>query len=206
MLKSRLINELKRYLPELELQVGDNQAEKLIDYLLLLEKWNKAINLTSVRDVEQMLTVHLLDSLSVNAFITGATVDVGTGGGLPGMPLAIINPELQFTLVDTNSKKTAFLTQCINDLAIENVTVVTARIEEYIPESLFDTVISRAFSSIEKYHTFCQHLRKPSGKMLIMKSQGVDEELKQLSPEFPTTKTINLTVPGLERMRSLVEL
>lgn len=187
-------------LEKLGLDLPETVREGLIAYVELLAKWNKAYNLTAVRDPLEMVTRHLLDSLAVVPhFHARRAIDVGTGGGLPGIPLALVFPEREFVLLDSNSKKTRFLVQIKAELGLENVTVVHARVEEYHPNQIFDTVITRAFASVADILTSSRHLLKPGGEFLAMKGLVPAEELASLPAGFHLEGVIPLSVPGLEQ-------
>lgn len=154
-------------------------------YLDLLHKWNQAYNLTSVRTRDEMQVKHIADSLAVSPYLHGQRlIDVGTGAGLPGIPLAIMHPDKQFTLLDSNSKKTRFLKQAKQQLELQNVEIVHSRVEDYQPEQGFDTVISRAFASICDMLRGSQHLACDNGRFLAMKGVPPTEELQQLPAGF----------------------
>jgi 16S rRNA (guanine527-N7)-methyltransferase len=191
----------------LGLSLGESAQEKLIRYLQLLEKWNKAYNLTAVRKPEEMVTHHLLDSLAVYPHIVGPRIlDVGSGAGLPGIPLAIAQPDWHIEMLDSNNKKTRFITQAISELGVENASVVHARAEEYHPEKPYDTVISRAYSSAEKMiQTAGQHCAK-EGCLLLMKGAYPVAELEQVPETFRVTEVFALQVPGLDAERHLVKI
>ncbi len=202
---------LKKGIAELELSVSHEQQQKMLDYLGLLEKWNKAYNLTAVRDPLQMVTRHLLDSLTVVPYIKGARIlDVGTGPGLPGIPLAILFPEIQFVLLDSSSKKTRFMTQAIGTLAIGNVEVHNGRVEAYLvgagPEVLFDQIASRAFAEISLMVTLTRHLLSPGGEWLAMKGQYPTAELAVLEELCETFEVSTVAVPGDDAARHIVQL
>jgi 16S rRNA (guanine527-N7)-methyltransferase len=164
-------------------------------------------NLTAVRDVERMVSHHLLDSLAAVPFFQGeAVLDVGSGGGLPGIPLAIARPELQVTLIDSIAKKTAFLRQAKADLGLANVNVVTGRVEDYRPESGFDVVTSRAFSDLREFVTLTRHLLKPAGRWLAMKGLMPHEEIASLPDWVRVSANYELLVPGLGAGRHLIVL
>jgi len=202
---------LKKGVAELELSINDGQQQKMLDYLRLLEKWNKAYSLTAVRDPLQMVTRHLLDSLTVVPYIKGARIlDVGAGPGLPGIPLAILFPEIQFVLLDSSSKKTRFMTQAIAVLAIGNVEVHNGRVEAYLigagPEVLFDQIASRAFAEISLMVTLTKHLLSPGGEWLAMKGQYPTAELAVLEKLCETFEVSTVTVPGDDAARHIVQL
>ncbi|MNP39018.1 Ribosomal RNA small subunit methyltransferase G [compost metagenome] len=172
----------------------------------LLHKWNKAYNLTSVRDPDAMLVKHILDSLVVSPHLHGERfIDVGTGPGLPGLPLAIINPDKQFVLLDSLGKRINFIRQVIQELGLTNVTPVKSRVEEYQPEVGFDGVLSRAFASLEDMLNWCHHLPSPEGSFLALKGQYPEQELAQLPASIRLVATHQLVVPELEGERHLLE-
>lgn len=180
-------------------------ATPLLAYLTLLAKWNKAYNLTAVREPEEMVTRHLLDSLSVNRYLHGDRIlDVGTGPGLPGIPLALANPAKSFTLLDSLGKKTRFIQQVINSLELKNVTVIQSRVEDFQPEQGFTTVISRAFASLQDMVSHSLHCLDTSGQMLAMKGQFPQSELDELGNEVEIQSIEELEVPGLSAGRHLV--
>jgi 16S rRNA (guanine527-N7)-methyltransferase len=187
-------------LARLGLELPEGVRDGLIAYVELLAKWNKAYNLTSVREPLEMVTRHLLDSLAVVPHLHGEhIIDVGTGGGLPGIPLALVFPERQFVLLDSNSKKTRFLVQAKATLGLENVAVVHSRVEAYRPERPFDAVITRAFASVADILTGSRHLLIPKGEFLAMKGAVPEAELSELPQGFHLIEVIVLKVPGLER-------
>ena len=180
---------------------------KLLAYLALLDKWNRVYNLTAVRDAERMVSHHLLDSLAAVPYFTGQTVlDVGSGGGLPGIPLAIARPELQVTLIDSIAKKTAFLLQAKAELGLVNLKVVTSRVEDFRPESRFDVITSRAFSDLREFVTLTRHLLKPGGQWLAMKGLMPHEEIASLPDWVKVSANHALQVPGLDASRHLIVL
>ena len=180
---------------------------KLLAYLALLDKWNRVYNLTAVRDTERMVSHHLLDSLAVVPYFQGAAVlDVGSGGGLPGIPLAIARPDMQVTLIDSIAKKTAFLLQVKAELGLANLNVVTRRVEDYQPEARFDVITSRAFSDLKEFVTLTRHLLKPVGRWLAMKGLSPHEEIASLPSWVRVSANHALVVPGLEATRHLIVL
>ncbi len=190
---------------QLGVQLSESQASQLLCYLALLNKWNKAYNLTAVRHPEEMLYRHLLDSLSVVYWVSGERIiDVGTGPGLPGIPLAILFPQTHFTLLDSNGKKTRFLTQCKLEMGLDNITVIHGRVEEFKPEVSFDQVVSRAFSAIENMVNWCGHLVDSKGQFLAMKGLFPEEELTSLPKGYRVDESHALDVPGCDGERHLI--
>ena len=180
---------------------------RLLEYHALLVKWNKAYNLTSVRKADEMIDRHLLDSLSMLPFIgSGALLDVGTGAGLPGMVLALVRPDLPVWLLDSNGKKTRFLSQVKMMLGVDNVTVVQHRLESWQPEREFAQITSRAFATLSDMVSFSRHLLADDGRFLAMKGLSPDAELAELPPEIKLLAMSPLTVPGTDGQRHLVEL
>ncbi len=192
------------------LDLPEAAQQQLLRYLALLEKWNKAYNLSAVRNINDMLNRHLLDSLSVLTYIEQATpqrfIDVGTGGGLPGIPLAIVLPHWHWTLLDSNGKKTRFLTEVKAQLALTNVTVVNSRVELYRPEQAMDGVISRAFASLSDMITECEHLLTESGAFWAMKGQYPEQELQQIPKPYQLMQSWPLQVAGESGERHLLKL
>jgi len=200
-LKARLVEGAQ----QMGIALTDQQAADLLAYLLLFEKWNKAYNLSAVRDIEQMLSRHLLDSLSVVPYIDQQDyIDVGTGGGLPGIPLAIMFPEKRFTLLDSNGKKSRFQFQAVTELKLGNVSVHNGRVEQFQPAELFDGVISRAFASLKDMTDGCQHLLKPCGRFLAMKGIYPEDELSDLGKHYKVSASYPLQVPDEDGERHLL--
>lgn len=191
---------------ELKLDLSNQQHEQLLDYLALLFKWNKVYNLTSVRDPMQMMTHHLLDSLAaVPAFAAARNVlDVGAGGGLPGMVLAIARPAMKVAMIDTVHKKTAFLTQVKAELELANVAVHTMRVEQLTVSDKFDVITSRAFADLSDFVNWSGHLLAEGGQFIALKGTAPPEEQERLPKEWKVTKLEPLRVPGLDAERHLV--
>ncbi len=200
--------DLETGLRELNLNCSPLQLEKLLKYLELLQRWNKAFNLTAIRDPLQMVRLHLLDSLAIHPYVQGlkSIIDVGTGPGLPGIPLAILNPEINFTLLDSNGKKTRFLFQAINELKLTNASEINHRVEAYQPNQLFDAVISRAFSSISDMLNQCDHLVSDQGCFLAMKGKKPDSELSQMTKAYKVVEVSEVNVPLIDSERHLIKI
>jgi 16S rRNA (guanine527-N7)-methyltransferase len=189
----------------LGLRVDTVTQQKLLEYLALLEKWNKVHNLTAVRDPEEMVTLHLLDSLSVLPHIgTGRLLDVGSGAGLPGVVLALTRPDLRVTTMDSSHKKASFMRQAKAVMGLDNLEVVCGRVEEFKPAHKFEMIISRAFSEIAEFLRLTRHLLADDGVWLAMKGVYPHDELSQV--EKVSAEVIELNVPGLEARRHLVFL
>ncbi len=188
-------------------QLGLAQAElepRLIAYLDELERWNAAYNLTAVRDRDEMVTRHLLDSLIVLPHVRGRVLDVGSGAGLPGIPLALANPDLRVTLLDSNGKKARFMRQAKRVLKLSNVEIVQSRVENYQPAQTFDGVISRAFASLSDFFSACARLVSLEGTLLAMKGRIDPAEMSEIPPDVRLIETKKLQVPGLDEERHLV--
>lgn len=200
--------KLDALISKTSLTVTEQQREQLVGYVQLLDKWNKAYNLTSVRDPMEMLVKHILDSLVVSPHLVGERfIDVGSGPGLPGIPLAIMHPDKEFVLIDSLGKRIRFLKQVIHDLKINNVLPVQSRVEEFDPESGFDGVLSRAFASMTDMVNWCQHLPKPNaGVFLALKGVRPDDEITLLPEWCSVTDIKALQVPELEGESHLVIL
>ncbi|HDP89819.1 MAG TPA: 16S rRNA (guanine(527)-N(7))-methyltransferase RsmG [Thioalkalivibrio sp.] len=191
----------------LDLALDAATLHVLLDYLALLDKWNKVFNLTAVRSPREMLSHHLLDSLAVEPHLHGVRIiDVGSGPGLPGIPLAVVSPERRFTLLDSNGKKARFMRQAVIDLGLSNVEVLHERVENYRPEEGFDTVISRAFSAIADFVTLAGPLCRQGGRLLAMKGRYPEEELSALPAGYAVAAVHRLVVPELDAERHLVEI
>lgn len=190
---------------QLRLSVSPQQKQQLLNFLQMLHKWNKAYNLTSVRDPQQMLYVHILDSIAIAPFLSGQRfIDVGTGPGLPGIPLAIMHPDKQFVLLDSLGKRIRFIKQVAYELSLTNIEPVHTRVEDFQPELAFDGVLSRAFASISDMLQWCQHLTAGEGAFLALKGQYPEQELSQLPEGFNMTSADEILVPGLNADRYLI--
>ena len=204
--------QLSEGLTRLHLALPPSTQQKLLDYIALVQKWNKVYNLTAVRDTEDMLTHHLLDSLAVvppllsNITHAKNILDVGSGAGLPGIPLALALPDAQVTLLDSNHKKAAFLQQAVIELALGNVSVVCERVEKTQLNQIFSVVISRAFAELPKFVALAGHLVAPGGSLIAMKGVLPSQEIAQLSGDFKLSEVAPLIVPGLNAERHLVFL
>jgi len=196
---------LARGLGALGIDLDDHQQAALIGYLVLMTRWNRAYNLTAVRDPAEMVTRHLLDSLAVLPHLNGTSlIDVGTGAGLPGIPLAIACPQMQFTLLDASAKRIRFVRQAVMELGLKNVTPVQSRVDAYHPEHGFDVVISRAFAALSDMLVACRHLVSADGRFLAMKGDRVAQELVDLPAGFDVIDVLTLEVPDLAATRKLV--
>ncbi|MFT6529362.1 MAG: 16S rRNA (guanine527-N7)-methyltransferase [Psychrosphaera sp.] len=202
--------KLAKLIAKTDLQVNEQQLDQLVAYVGLLNKWNKAYNLTSVRQPEQMLVKHIVDSLVVSPHLSEVSdinnkfIDVGTGPGLPGIPLAIVNPEFEFTLLDSLGKRIRFITQVKHELKLDNVTPLQSRVEDH--QGQYAGVLSRAFASISDMVNWSHHLVAKDGLFYALKGQLDQQEIDQL-PDFVTVKQVHtLLVPELDGERHLVLL
>jgi len=197
--------ELGRAAAALGLALADAQVATLERYLDLLEKWNRVYNLTAIRERGRMVTHHLLDSLAVLPYVRGPRVlDVGSGAGLPGIPIAIASSTLQVTLLESNHKKSAFLNQALAELHLGNVQVVTERVESWQPEARFDTIVSRAFAELGEFASLAGRLLAPQGVLAAMKGVHPFDEIERLPKAFRVQEVVRLRVPGLDAERHLV--
>jgi 16S rRNA (guanine527-N7)-methyltransferase len=201
-----LAQGLSSGIAQLEISVSPAAQQKMLNYLALLQKWNKVYNLTAIRDPEQMVSNHLLDSLAVMPYLwPGHWLDVGSGAGLPGIVIAIMQPNWSFTLVDSNSKKTSFIQQAIIDLDIKNVAVRCERVETWHNNEKFEGIISRAFAETAVFVSQTRHLLKTDGGWAAMKGSP-EQELDHLPEDVEIEKIISLQIPTLEATRCLVIL
>lgn len=189
------------------LDVPVDNLQKIAAYAALLERWNKTYNLTAVRESDRIVSLHLLDSLAVLPFLgDGALLDVGSGGGLPGIPLALARPALRVTLLDANSKKSAFQQQAVIELGLGNVAVVNQRVEQYQPAAGFAQIISRAFSEMAEFVGLTGPLLAPDGRWLAMKGTYPAAEIDRLPAGVAVEAVHRLAVPGVGGDRHLVVL
>ncbi|EAO0653188.1 TPA: 16S rRNA (guanine(527)-N(7))-methyltransferase RsmG, partial [Salmonella enterica] len=199
-----MLNKLSRLLADAGISLTDHQKTLLVAYVDMLHKWNKAYNLTSVRDPNEMLVRHILDSIVVAPYLQGQRfIDVGTGPGLPGIPLAIVLPDAHFTLLDSLGKRVRFLRQVQHELKLENITPVQSRVEAYPSEPPFDGVISRAFASLNDMVSWCHHLPGEKGRFYALKGQLPGDEIALLPDNFSVESVEKLRVPQLEGERHL---
>ena len=189
----------------LGLEASGDGVDALARYVGLLARWNEAFNLVGPCSPEEMVARHVLDSLTALPYLAGTEVlDLGTGAGLPGIPLAVLAPHRRYTLLDSKGKKTRFVTQVISELKLQNGAVVQARVESFAPELPFDTVITRAFSSLEHFVQSCHHLAAAGGRLVAMKGRYPDEELEQLLQTVTAVEVSAVDVPGLDAERHIV--
>jgi 16S rRNA (guanine527-N7)-methyltransferase len=201
-----LAEVLKQGVAQLALPLSSAQQEQLLDYLALLNKWNSVYNLTSVRDPMQMMTLHLLDTLAAVPAFEGAqnVLDVGAGGGLPGVVLAIARPDMRVSMIDTVHKKTAFLTQVKAELGLTNVTVYTKKVQELEVKQPFDVITSRAFADLSDFVNWSGHLLADGGRFIALKGTAPADERERLPEPWAVNDLQPLRVPGLEAERHLV--
>lgn len=201
-----MLENLNRLLAKTEIKLTDHQKSQLVGFVQLLDKWNKAYNLTSVRNPDEMLVKHIMDSLVVSPYLQGnCFIDVGTGPGLPGIPLAIANPDKQFVLLDSLGKRITFIKNALRELGIANVVPVQSRVEEFT-ERQFDGVLSRAFASLDDMLNWCYHLPNENGKFYALKGVYDETEVQQIKRPVELLDVITLNVPELVGERHLVLL
>lgn len=202
--------DVRNAVNQLQFEVSDEACEKLTKYLQGMLLWNKAYNLTAITDPKEMLVKHLLDSLVLAPELeqripSGRFIDVGTGAGLPGVPLSIVMPNASFTLLDSAIKRTRFITQMKLEIGLPNVEIITSRVQDHQPEERYDAVLSRAFASGEDMVNWSEHLVHDQGKMAAMKGKFIAEEWENV-PQFPSREIVELNVPGLFEERHLIFL
>ncbi len=192
---------------ELGLTLTETQASALLQLLDELDDWNQRMNLTAIRERSQQITKHLLDSLAVHSHVRGERVaDIGTGAGFPGLPLALVQPQAQFTLIDSTAKKLKFVEHAAQSLGLHNVQTVHTRAEDYRPKERFDSIVSRAVGPIETFVKGSGHLCVGGGRLLAMKGRYPTEELAHIPSGWKLAQVHRLNVPGLDEQRHLVEL
>ncbi|MFC4698781.1 16S rRNA (guanine(527)-N(7))-methyltransferase RsmG [Glaciecola siphonariae] len=202
-----LTSKLTKLIEQTSLSANQAQIDKLVGFVMLMDKWNKAYNLSSVREPEQMLVKHIMDSLVVAPYIHGNNIaDVGTGPGLPGVPLAILFPEKSFTLIDSLGKRIRFIKQACYELDISNVCAIQERVENVTSEPAFDLVLSRAFASLSDMLNWCAHLVDNNGEFLALKGQLHQDELAQVPADFKIVNTVKISVPELTGERHIVSI
>lgn len=205
-----LLQQIHSGVKQLGLALAANLEEQLEAYLSLLAKWNRSYNLTAVRAENDMVSQHLLDSLALLPYLDanlpgmGRLADVGSGGGLPGIPVAIARPQLRVELIEANHKKASFLQQAKIELKLTNVSIYCGRVERYKPGALFDAAVSRAFSSLADFVSLAAHLLVPEGRLLAMKGVHPQEEIEQLPAGWKMLQSIPLVVPELHAHRALI--
>jgi len=200
-----LAEQLQQLITQSDLDISPQHQQKLITLVELLHKWNKAYNLTSVRNPSDMLVKHIMDSVVVSPHLEGKRfIDVGTGPGLPGLPLAILNPDKEFFLLDSLGKRIRFIKQAIHELGLKNVTPIQSRVEEFEDNQGFDGVISRAFASLDDMLQWCHHLPNSQGKFYALKGAIPDAEIANLKPTLALDVIHSLVVPELDGERHLV--
>ena len=198
-------DQLQRGLIALGLNVEREVQQRLLDYIALIEKWNRVYNLTAIREPEKMVSHHLLDSLAVAPHLQAERLlDVGSGAGLPGIPLALANSAIRVTLLDSSHKKTAFLNQAVLELELRNAEVCSERVETWRTDQKFDVIISRAFADAGEFVRMTEHLLAPGGVFAAMKGLHPYEEIEKLPPHCKVRSVLPLAVPGLEGARHLV--
>ncbi len=205
-LEITLAMSLAQGLAALYIDLSAYQQQRLLQYIVLLNKWNKVYNLTAVREPESMIGLHILDSLAVLPHLGNAqrVLDVGTGAGLPGVILAIARPDIYVTMLDSLQKKTSFVRQAIGELSLTNADVICERVEVFKPPQKFDIVISRAFAELADFVNGAAHLAAEDGRMFAMKGQRPVDEISRLPAGFELEKTIELNVPQIEGQRHLL--
>ena len=189
------------------IRLNDQARQKLIQYLELIKTWNRVFNLTSITDAREMVYLHLIDSLAVMPFLHGKRLlDVGSGAGLPGIPLAITNPDQQWVLLDKNNKKTRFLTQAIAELGLTNAQAIHSRCEDFQPAQRFDSILSRAFGTIQMFAETTRHLLCPDGKLIAMKGKYPEDELNAIPDYYVAQDITRLDIQGITIERHIVRL
>lgn len=211
-MEQNYLKQLSSGAEQLGLLLSDLQYNKLNQYICLLLKWNKIYNLTSITKQDDILSKHILDSLSIIKYINNHNIiDIGSGAGLPGIIIAILKPEIKVNLLDSNNKKTTFLQQVKIELQLNNIEIITKRVQDYQPTELFEIIISRAFASITDFVKMTQHLLVKNGKILAMKGKVLETEIVEFNEsnqhsKFKILDIYKLEVPFLNEERHLVEI
>ena len=201
----KIQTKLAGFCQQLPFDVSEDKQQMLIKFLEMVHKWNKAYNLTSVRDPLDMVAVHLVDSIAVTPFVQGKRfIDVGTGPGLPGVPLSIMLPDSHFVLLDSLGKRIRFLKQVAFELKLANIEPVQSRVENYTSEQGFDGVITRAYASIEDMLSSCEHLVEQNGQFIALKGQYPEQEIQSIPEGFALQQSNVIDVPGLEAQRHVI--
>ena len=203
-----MTSTLEAGLAAMGIPVEPGQLAQLQTYLDQLQKWNRVYNLTAISDPERMVAYHILDSLALLDQITpqAACLDVGTGAGLPGIPLAIMRPDSQWLLMDSNGKKTRFVQQAVASCGLSNVKVVHSRVQDYHADSSIDVIVSRAYASLQDFVSSVQHLWQPNTRLITMKTELSNSELQAIDRQRYTVEIIRLQIPGIAEKRSLVTI
>jgi 16S rRNA (guanine527-N7)-methyltransferase len=198
---------LRKHINKTQLQVSSKQIVQLVEFVNLLHKWNKAYNLTSVRDPKEMVVKHIMDSIIVAPHLTEQQyVDVGTGPGLPGIPLAIMHPDKSFILLDSLGKRVRFMKQVAYELKLANIQPVQSRVEDFASQVPIDAVLSRAFASLKDMLHWCQHLVDSAGTFVALKGQLPQQEIEELPEGFKITEIVRLDIPDLTGERHLIKI
>lgn len=209
-MKPTVADQIHDGIQQLGISLATGSEQRLANYLGLLAKWNRVYSLTAVRDENAMVSKHLLDSLAVLNYLDASPdaprslADVGSGGGLPGIPLAIARPQIKIDLIEASHKKASFLQQAKIELKLDNVSIHCGRVELFKPKTPFDVVISRAFSSLADFVQLAGHLLAPTGRLLAMKGVHPQEEIEQLPPGWRVVVSVPLAVPELNAARDLI--
>jgi 16S rRNA (guanine527-N7)-methyltransferase len=210
MTSDALRSKLQKGLTEISLELSSDQIDQLLKYLDLMNRWNKKINLTAITDPSEQITKHLLDSFSIYSLIEErnptAILDVGSGAGLPGIPLAIAQPDRQWHLLDNSTKRISFLRVVITQLNLQNVELINSRVEEHQSDQLYPIIVCRAFASLKEITHNANHLLTPNGSILAMKGQYPEQEIADMPDPFAVTESHVLSVPGLMEERHLLEI
>ncbi|SRR5579883_1796946 len=198
---------LTQALKENNITLDQATQQKLLTFLELIVAWNRVFNLTTLTTPREMVYLHLIDSLIISPYLHGSRLlDVGSGGGLPGIPLAITHPQQQWVLLDKTSKKTRFLTQVIAELKLENVEVIHSRVENFHPTDCFDSIVSRAFGTLSLFTETTAHLLCPGGKFIAMKGKNPQEEIAALPNQFLLQKVVPIHIKGIAVERHLIHI